>query len=200
MNIHADAAGVRIRPLPKHTEGNMPVDPTLKTAPLPLTKRCGGMCKQIKPHAAFYKKSRSTDGLQPYCKECQVQYREQRAEKLAAQAALEKAEIAQKKREPKERQCQGECGQVRPIEDFHKAGTQNRHGVPYRRTICRFCVSAQGKKDYARAKEAPQDGEAVFVPSIKGYTFAHLWAAGTVGWVLGGVATVLGLWLGGALG
>jgi hypothetical protein len=85
----------------------------------PVVKSCAG-CAEIKAENEFNARSRSTDGLQPYCRDCQRQY-------YGRHYAANRAAYVQKQRSRCERLREVNCEELRvyllahPCVDCHEA-------------------------------------------------------------------------------
>jgi hypothetical protein len=106
-------------------------------------KQCS-RCKEALPIDSFYASTRSKDGLQAYCKECQLYARRKRvaSKRLTLLAALP-ADHYERKRCPK-------CSEVKPRAEYHKNGSAPDGLQGY----CKECSAEMQRAYVARNAEA----------------------------------------------
>lgn len=103
-----------------------------------ISKECT-MCNETKPAAAFPRKTRNVEGIQPFCRRCIAEV--QRKEYLDRPVIAEP--LVTVKRCP-------DCQVVKPAAGFHRS-RKSRDGLQF------FCKVCQIAKIYARRKGAPNE-------------------------------------------
>jgi len=121
----------------KTTDVSSPTDSPIKGLPVPLNMKQCRKCSQVKPKDEFNKKTRSKDGLQSYCKDCQ------------------KTSVATKSDETKNKKTCNTCNVEKPLSDFYKA-KDGKHG---REAVCKLCRNKQNRERYNARKKQEQKQE-----------------------------------------